>query len=114
MAAAYMLADVVVSPSTDPEAFGRVAAEALAMGRLVVASDHGGAREIVEDGKTGWLVPPGNPYALAKALSHALDITNEERKQHSKLAKKHIHENFSKQKMCSATLTVYDELLDIE
>ena len=114
MAAAYMLADVVVSPSTDPEAFGRVAAEALAMGRLVVASDHGGTREIVKDGKTGWLVPPGNPYALAKALSHALDITNEERKQHSKLAKKHIHENFSKQKMCSATLTVYDELLDIE
>ena len=114
MAAAYMLADVVVSPSTDPEAFGRVAAEALAMGRLVVASDHGGTREIVKDGKTGWLVPPGNPYALAKALSHALDITNEEREQHSKLAKKYIHENFSKQKMCSATLTVYDELLDIE
>ena len=114
MAAAYMLADVVVSPSTAPEAFGRVAAEALAMGRLVVASDHGGARETVEDGKTGWLVPPGNPDALARALSHTLDMANADRETHSKLAIKHIHENFSKQKMCSATLAVYDELLYIK
>ncbi|MFN9977202.1 MAG: DUF927 domain-containing protein, partial [Phycisphaerae bacterium] len=45
-AAAYMLADVVVSASTDPEAFGRVVAEAQAMGRPVVAPDHGGAPEI--------------------------------------------------------------------
>ncbi len=114
MAAAYMLADVVVSPSTDPEAFGRVAAEALAMGRMVIASDHGGARETVEDGKTGWLVPPGDPNALAKALCHALDMTNADRENHSRLAIKHIHENFSKQKMCSATLAVYDELLHSE
>ena len=114
MAAAYMLADVVVSPSTDPEAFGRVAAEALAMGRMVIASDHGGARETVEDGKTGWLVPPGDPNALAKALCHTLDMTNADRENHSRLAIKHIHENFSKQKMCSATLAVYDELLHSE
>ena len=114
MAAAYMLADVVVSPSTDPEAFGRVAAEALAMGRIVIASDHGGARETVEDGKTGWLVPPGDPNALAKALCHALNMTNADRENHSRLAIKHIHENFSKQKMCSATLAVYDELLHSE
>ena len=61
MAAAYMLADVVVSASTDPEAFGRVAAEALAMGRPVVATDHGGSRETVVPGETGWLVRPGDP-----------------------------------------------------
>ncbi|MEE2662248.1 MAG: glycosyltransferase family 4 protein [Pseudomonadota bacterium] len=114
MAAAYMLADVVVSPSTDPEAFGRVAAEALAMGRLVVASDHGGARETVEDGKTGWLVPPGDPNALARALNRALDMTNEDRRKHSQIAIKRIQENFAKQKMCSATLAVYDELLHVE
>jgi len=114
MAAAYMLADVVVCPSTDPEAFGRVAAEALAMGRLVVASDHGGARETVEDGKTGWLVSPGDPKALAKALCHTLDMTNADRDKHSKLAITHISENFSKQKMCSATLAVYDELMHSE
>ena len=47
MAAAYLAADIVVSASTDPEAFGRVAAEAGAMGRAVIATDHGGARETV-------------------------------------------------------------------
>ncbi|MGB0671240.1 MAG: glycosyltransferase family 4 protein, partial [Rhodospirillales bacterium] len=45
MPAAYMLADVVVSASTEPEAFGRVVPEAQALGRPVVATDHGGARE---------------------------------------------------------------------
>ena len=64
MAAAYMLADVVVSASTDPEAFGRVAAEAHAMGRPVIASDHGGSRETVIAGETageidGMVVPTG-------------------------------------------------------
>ena len=65
MPAAYMLADVVISASTDPEAFGRVAAEAHAMGRPVIASDHGGARETVIAGETGWLVPPGDSDAIA-------------------------------------------------
>jgi glycosyltransferase involved in cell wall biosynthesis len=62
MAAAYMLADVVVSASTDPEAFGRIAVEASAMGRPVIATDHGGARETVQAGETGWLVPPGDSW----------------------------------------------------
>ncbi len=57
MPAAYMLADVVVSASTEPEGFGRVIVEAQAMGRPVVATDHGGARETIVPGVTGWLVP---------------------------------------------------------
>ena len=79
MAAAYMLAGVVVSASTDPEAFGRIAAEAHAMGRPVIASDHGGACETVIAGETGWLVPPGDADALAQALRTALALTGEER-----------------------------------
>src|SRR5262249_38652513 len=74
MPAAYMLADVVVSASTDPEAFGRVVAEAQAMGRPVVAPDHGAAPEIVLGGETGWLVPPGDPARLAAALAAALKL----------------------------------------
>src|SRR6266403_3362382 len=58
MPAAYMLADVVVSASSEPEGFGRIAVEAQAMGRPVVATDHGGSRETVLPGVTGWLVPP--------------------------------------------------------
>ena len=53
MPAAYLAADIVVSASTDPEAFGRVAVEAQAMARPVIASAHGGALETVADGHTG-------------------------------------------------------------
>ncbi|MGC2413078.1 MAG: glycosyltransferase family 4 protein, partial [Stellaceae bacterium] len=61
MPAAYVLADVVVSASSDPEGFGRVIVEAQAMGRPVVATDHGGARETIQPGVTGWLAPPSDP-----------------------------------------------------
>ena len=111
MAAAYMLANVVVCPSTDPEAFGRVAAEAHAMGRPVIASDHGGARETVISGETGWLVPPGNADALAQALHTALTMTSEDRDTVAQRAIAHVRKNFTKQKMCAATLDVYAELL---
>lgn len=111
MAAAYMLANVVVCPSTDPEAFGRVAAEGHAMGRPVIASDHGGARETVISGETGWLVPPGDADALAQALRTALTMTSEDRDTVAQRAIAHVRKNFTKQKMCAATLDVYAELL---
>jgi DNA-binding NarL/FixJ family response regulator len=74
MPTAYMLADVVVSASTDPEGFGRVIVEAQAMGRPVVATDHGGARETILPGVTGWLAAPGDPAALAQAIGAALAL----------------------------------------
>ncbi len=110
MPAAYMLADVVVSASTEPEAFGRVAAEAQAMGCPVVASDHGAARETVLAGKTGWLYPPGDADALAEAVGQALAMNAEARERLAKKAMAHIAANFSKEKMCAETLSVYDEL----
>src|SRR5258707_4574050 len=68
MPAAYVLADVVVSASTDPEGFGRVILEAQAMGRPVVATDHGGARETILPGATGWAPPPRGPAPPAGRL----------------------------------------------
>ena len=111
MPAALMLADVVVSASTDPEAFGRVAAEAHAMGRPVVATDHGGARETVLPGRTGWLVPPGDGEALADALRAALALDGPAREAIAAAAVAHISANFSKAVMCAQTLAVYGELL---
>ncbi len=112
MPAAYMLADVVVSASTDPEAFGRVAAEAQAMGRPVIATDHGGARETVVPGETGWLVPPGDPDALTSALGEALAMTTEQRESMARSAIGHVNLNFSRTQMCAETLRVYDEVLN--
>lgn len=63
----------VVSPSVLPESFGLVLLEAMTAGRAVVASDHGGPRELVVDGETGLLVPPGDAAALARALGTLLD-----------------------------------------
>ena len=76
IASAYFAADIVICPSTDPEAFGRTAAEAQAMGRPVVASDHGGAVEVVEHGKAGWRVPPDDAPALANAIERIDGLTD--------------------------------------
>lgn len=110
MAAAYMLTDVVVSASTDPEAFGRVVAEAQAMGRPVVVADHGGAAEQVIASETGWLFTPGNAKALAGALADALSIDADARARLADTAIRHVHNRYSKAGMCLATLDIYAEL----
>ena len=61
--------DLVAHTSTSPEPFGRVIVEAMLCGRPVVAAEAGGAVELVENGKTGWLIPPGNPQKLAEAIA---------------------------------------------
>src|SRR5690606_17431468 len=79
MAAAYSLADVVVHASTEPEAFGRVIVEAQAMGCPVIVANDGAVRETVVAGRTGWVVPPGDPEALAEAIRKALALPPERR-----------------------------------
>lgn len=111
MPAAYMLADVVVSASSDPEGFGRVIVEAQAMGRPVVATDHGGARETVLPGITGWLVPPGEPAALAAAIGEALALGAGERRLLARRASAHVAAQFTREAMCARTIAVYEELL---
>jgi glycosyltransferase involved in cell wall biosynthesis len=109
--AAYKLADVVVSASTRPEGFGRVIAEAQAMGRLVVATDHGGAREILHDGETGWLVPPDDAEALAVAIAAALDLPASKRMTFAERAIARMRTHFTMKAMTDRTLAVYEEVL---
>jgi glycosyltransferase involved in cell wall biosynthesis len=111
MAAAYMAADIVVSASTDPEAFGRVAPEAAAMGRPVIATDHGGARETVLAGRSGLLTPPGNAMALAEALRDLLDRTPEELRTMGEAGRAHIGARYTVERMCAETLAVYKGLV---
>ena len=110
MPACYMLADVVVSASTDPEAFGRIAAEAQAMGRPLVASAHGGVPEQVNDGETAFLVAPGDDGALADGVARALDLGADGRAALATAARAQARQ-FSKERMCAETLAVYEELL---
>lgn len=111
MPAAYMLASVVLSASTRPEAFGRVVAEGQAMGRPVIAPNHGAAPEIIKVGATGWLTPPGDVPALAETLKLALDMDDQTRAAVALNAQDHVEALFSKTVMLERTLHVYKELL---
>lgn len=111
MPAAYMVSDVVVSASTDPEGFGRVIGEAQALGRPVVASDHGGAREQILAEQTGFLFPPGDAVALAAGLRKALGLAPEARARLHDQAIARVRQNFSKDQMCAKTLSLYKEVL---
>lgn len=110
MPIAYSLSHVVVMPSLIPEAFGRTTAEAGAMGKPVVASNHGGATEIILNGKTGWLYPPKNIKKLAEGLEKALDISPSKYLKMGEDARTRITKNFSLETMCQETLKVYLEL----
>jgi len=111
MPAAYMVADVVVSASSDPEGFGRVIIEAQAMGRPAIATDHGGACETIVPRVTGWLVPPRDPAALAAAIDEALSLTEDERRNLARRAMAHVAVRYTRQAMCARTIQVYEELL---
>jgi len=111
MPAAYMLADVVVSPSVEPEGFGRIAVEAQAMGRPLIASNHGGSTETIIAGETGWLVPPRDIDALALALKQALALSARERVMLAARCRQAMVEQFDSQFMGDATLAVYTGLL---
>jgi glycosyltransferase involved in cell wall biosynthesis len=112
MAAALALADLVLAPSIGPEAFGRVSVEAQAMGRPVIAADIGGLGETLLPATTGWLVPPGDPAALADAMELALAMPAEARARLGEQAKAWVREQFTAERMCRQTLAVYVELLE--
>jgi glycosyltransferase involved in cell wall biosynthesis len=112
MPAAYMISTVVATPSLVPEGFGRIAIEAQAMGRPVIAADHGGARETILRGDTGWLVAPGDAAGLAAALHEALTLDSNQRARLATRAMSHVLQCFTNEHMCAATLDVYAELLE--
>lgn len=111
MPAALLLSDIVVSAtSTEPEAFGRTTAEAMAMGKPVIATAHGGSLETVIDGETGWLVPPSDPEAMGRALREALS-DKDKRESFGQKGKERVQNYFTLQTMCDKTLDTYKQLL---
>ena len=111
MAAAYNLATIVVAPSRDPEPFGRVPIEAQAMGAIPIAFAHGGFEETIKDGKTGYLVPPGDVAGLAEAMKTALGLSDQDRDRMTRAGRSHVEAHFTNRGMCAATLGVYQDLL---
>jgi glycosyltransferase involved in cell wall biosynthesis len=119
MPAAFLAAAVVTVPSTEPEAFGRSAVEAQAMGAPVVVSDLGAVPETVlappdvpAQERTGWRIPAGDAAALAKALAEALAMGASAREAMATRARLHVERHFSLERMVQDTLDLYISLLE--
>ena len=110
--AAMMVSDIVLSTSIEPEAFGRIAIEGQAMGRIVIASNIGGSKETVIDGVTGKLFASENADDLAAAIKWGLSLSTAEREKIGTAAIKNVKEHFTKQIMCDKTIKVYEEIMN--
>jgi len=101
--------DVFVLPSLR-EAFGLVLVEAMASGVAVVATDNGGTTDIIEDGKTGYLVPPANSDRLAEAIRTLLRNPDQKRDM-EKVALERVKSMFTADEMARKTFAVYQKTI---
>ncbi len=111
MAAGMLLADIVLSASSsEPEAFGRTTVEAMAMGKPVIATAHGGSLETVVHGETGWLVTPSSPEEMGRYIEEALN-SGEKIKEFGKKGQERVRKFFTTHSMCNKTIDFYQELI---
>ena len=107
----YKLADIVVSSSIEPEAFGRVAIEAQAMRKPIIASDIGGSKETILNNKSGLLFKSNDPKELARAMSKIMDMDKESLSIMGEQGRKNVEKKFNVDQMCQTTFTEYKKLL---
>ena len=112
MALAYQVSDIVISPSIEPEAFGRVAVEAQSMEKLIIASNIGGSNETIINDKTGFLFESGDAKSLSKKIIQALTMDEESIKLIGYEGRKNIINKFNVEKMCFSTYSEYKRLLN--
>jgi len=111
MPLAYRLSDLVVSSSIEPEAFGRVTVEAQAMNKPIVASDIGGSRETILNGKTGLLYKHNDPKELAKAINKIIKMNKQSLRLMGELGRKNVEKKYNVDQMCQTTFTEYKKLI---
>ena len=111
MPLAYSLADVVVSASIEPEAFGRVSVEAQSMGKPIIASNIGGSKETIINKKTGFLYKYEDPRELAKSLNTVIQLSLDELKSMGNEGRKNIIKKFDIETMCQSNLKEYKKLI---
>ena len=114
MPLAYSLADVVISTSIEPEAFGRVSVEAQAMGKPIIASNLGGSKETIIEGKSGFLYKHDDPRELAKSLNTVIELDQEQLNSIGIEGRKNVTKKFDVETMCDSTLREYKKLLNIK
>jgi glycosyltransferase involved in cell wall biosynthesis len=112
MALAYKVSNIVVSPSIEPEAFGRVAVEAQSMEKVIIASNIGGSNETIIDGKTGYLFETGNSQSLCEKILKVLNLDETTLKTIGAEGRKNIISKFNVEKMCFSTYSEYKKLIN--
>ena len=111
MPIAYYVSDLVVSSSVEPEAFGRIAVEAQAMRRPILASNHGGSIETIINGKSGFLFENNNPESLAENLNKLIEMDKDKLQSIGNEGRKNILKKFDVEQMCYSTFLEYKKLI---
>jgi glycosyltransferase involved in cell wall biosynthesis len=113
MPLAYSVSNAVISASIEPEAFGRVAVEAQAMHKPIIASELGGSKETIINEKSGFLYKFDDPRDLAKYLNSVMDLDDDALYLIGNEGRKNVTKKFDVEKMCQTTFTEYKKLLNI-
>jgi glycosyltransferase involved in cell wall biosynthesis len=108
---AYAAADVLVLPSAQPEPFAGVVLEAMAMGKPVIATAIGGSLDQVVDGRTGFLIPPADPAALAEKIRVLMQDAGL-RQAMGAAATERIRTQFAVQNLLANLERIYSQLLE--
>ena len=111
MPLAYKISDIVTSCSIEPEAFGRVAIEAQAMKKVILASDIGGSKETIINNKTGFLFKARDVIALSDKLTHIFELDETTLKSMGNEGRKNVINKFNVEKMCFSTYSEYIKLI---
>ena len=111
MPVAYGVSNLVCSCSIEPEAFGRVSVEAQSMQLPIIASDIGGSRETIVDGKTGYLFKNKDPNSLADIIVMVMQKDYNSLKSLGFEGRKNVLKRFDVDKMCQTTFTEYKKLI---
>ena len=112
MPLAYELADIVVSSSVEPEAFGRVAVEAQSMKKPIIASNIGGSNETIVNNKTGFLFESGSADSLSDMLTEVINLDTSTLNSIGNEGRKNVLKKFNIEKMCFNTYSEYKKLLN--
>jgi len=106
----YRDADVLVLPSYS-EGMATVLLESMQMGTPAIATDVGASREVVVNGETGWLIPPGSVSAVADAIGKVAALKDEDYQRYSRNCLRHVRENFEEEKVCQRLIEIFKEIV---
>ena len=113
MPVAYRIANLVCSCSIEPETFGRVAVESQSMQIPIIASDIGGSKETIINGKTGYLFKNKDPIDLTNSIVTVMQKDYNSIKSIGFEGRKNVLKKFDVDKMCQRTFTEYKKLIEL-